>query len=512
MASPLEDDIFDSLKKTAQASEQAKQDQELVSRLHAQYVNQQQREASILADNNTLPVTISEVRVLHASTTRRTFLERICKPLIKADGDEPITLLEARQEIQRVATSLEKLGIYKSPISAYVDVADPTKPSTSPTDLTVYFSAQERGKYTVKTGTEAGHSEGSAYADVQLRNLFGGAESLNAHASLGTRTKSAYSAFFDSPVLSNPDLRFEAGGLVSSTLKPWASHEERLSGGSTKLRWLSPGGHRHEIGYSGVWRQITGVAKNAAPSVRLDAGDTFKSAIAHTWIAERRDYPLLPSRGYLLKTVSELAGFGPLGGDVGFAKVELESAAAVPVPVPGFGLDSGVSLTAGFRAGMLYPLAIGSASRPQPSRINDRFQLGGPTDVRGFHLSGLGPHEAGDALGGDVYAAGGASLLLPFPRTGKDTPLRLQLFANGGRLLGLRGRKGEEMDSAAVARGMRDTVHRLGDGMPSWAAGVGIVYAHPLARFEVNFSLPVAVRRGEEARKGVSFGVGISFL
>ena len=57
-----------------------------------------------------------------------------------------------------------------------------------------------------------------------------------------------------------------------------------------------------------------------------------------------------------------------------------------------------------------------------------------------------------------------------------------------------------------------NTLAELGNGLPSIAAGVGLVYAHPVARFELNFSLPLVVRRGEGARKGVSFGVGMSML
>ena len=44
------------------------------------------------------------------------------------------------------------------------------------------------------------------------------------------------------------------------------------------------------------------------------------------------------------------------------------------------------------------------------------------------------------------------------------------------------------------------------------AAGFGIVYAHPVARFELNFGLPLIMRRGEEGRKGLQFGVGLNFL
>jgi outer membrane protein insertion porin family len=399
-------------------------------------------------------------------------------------------------------------GIFKSPISVFLDRPDPTIPTSSPTDVDVYISAVERGTYTIKTGTEAGASEADAYIHAELRNLFGGAETLNAHGSLGTRTRSAYSLAFDTPVLSNPDFKFQLNGFASSTLKSWASHEEVLRGATSKLLWRSRNGHQHEFGYSGIRRIVTGLADNASPTVRHDAGENFKSSITHTWINDRRDYPLLPSSGYLMKTVSELAGFGPLKGDAAFFKSEAESQVALP-----FG-DTGITFTAGLRGGLIYPLALGSDTTPQQSRINDRFQLGGPTSVRGFRLSGLGPHDGPDAVGGDVYAAGGASLLFPVPKVGKDTPLRFQAFVNGGRLLSLKNpsKEGGPMDSEAVKSSMSKTLKSLQDGLPSTAAGVGLVYAHPIARFEINFSLPLVIRAREEARKGLSFGVGIEFL
>ena len=412
---------------------------------------------------------------------------------------------------------LNRLDIFAQPISTYIDKPDPTEAGSTPTDHNVFVSVKERGRYTIKTGTEAGTLEGSAYLNVVLRNLFGGAESLNANASLGTRTRSAYNAYFDTPILSNPDLRWEIGGQASSTIKPWASHEEVLKGGSTRLLYQTSPGHRHELAYSGFWRQLTGLAEKASPTVRADAGDSFKSSLSHTWTNDTRDYPMLPSRGYLFKTTTELAGLGPLSGDVAFGKFELDSQAAVPIPIPGVEGDTGISFTAGLRGGLLYPLTLSGGSSPSQSRLNDRFQLGGPTDVRGFRLSGLGPRDGQDAVGGDVYAAGGASLLLPLPKTGKDTPLRLQAFINGGRLLALRDTrsgdaKSDAMSSGDVANSVARTVGELANGLPSCAAGFGLVYAHPAARFEVNFSLPLVMRRGEEGRKGISFGVGLTFL
>ena len=286
-----------------------------------------------------------------------------------------------------------------------------------------------------------------------------------------------------------------------------------LKSGWTKLRWWTKGNSKHELSYSGAWRQLTGLASNASPTVRADAGDSVKSSIAHSWTKDRRDSPQLPTRGLLLRTASELAGWGPLRGDVSFFKSELETQAAVPIPLPGM-RNSGVSFTAGLRAGLLYPLSLRPSSAPTASRLNDRFQLGGPTSVRGFRIAGLGPRDGPDAVGGDVYAAGSANLLMPFPGVSPERPFRWQLFVTGGRLLALQGtgKEGGAMDSEAVRKGVYDTVAELGRGLPSTAAGVGLIYALPVARFELNFSLPLVLRKGEDARKGLQFGIGINFL
>ena len=379
--------------------------------------------------------------------------------------------------------------------------------------MDIYLSVREKSRIILNTGTDVGNAEGSAYGHLQLRNLFGGAERLDFNAALGTRTRSAYQASFQTPILSNPDFRWELSGLASSTDKSWASHEEVLKGGSTKLLWITKEGHRHDIGYNGIWRQITGLAKNASPTVRIDAGDSVKSSITHTWVNDRRDNAVLPSHGYYAKTVSELAGWGPLQGDVAFWKSEIETQAALPIPIPGIQGRSGVSLTTGLRAGILYPLTLGSASNPQPSHLNDRFQLGGPSDIRGFRLSGLGPRDGTDSVGGDVFAAGSANLLFPLPGLGSQKPFRIQTFVNGGRLLALKYPKEDGViEGKTVQKSVYSTIAELGKSLPSVAAGVGLVYAHPVARFELNFTLPLVLRKGEDARKGLQFGIGINML
>lgn len=440
--------------------------------------------------------------------------------MLSANRDRPFTLSEAIRETQYAADKLHRHGIqvsapacklvlanwpgiFHEPISIFVDRPDRTDPSTTPTDVDLYLSVREKGRIAFRTGTEAGNTEGSAFTNLYLRNIFGGAESLNLNASLGTRTRTAYQANFEAPILANPDFRGEVGALASSTQKIWASHEEVLKGGWTKLRWLGRGG-KHELGYTGMWRQVTGLAEKASPTVRGDAGDSVKSSVTYSVTNEQRDYPLLPQSGYFARSTLELAGWGPLQGDVAFGKAEVEGQGAVPIPLPGIKGNSGVSFTTGLRAGLMYPLPLGFDSKPQPSRINDRFQLGGPTDVRGFRLGGLGPRDGTDAVGGDVYAAGSANLLMPLPRLGPERPLRVQAFVNGGRLLALKQSEKGEMTSQSVRQSISSTIAELGNGLPSMSAGVGLVYGHPVARFELNFSLPLVIRKGGMSFPGFS--------
>lgn len=510
--------IFDKLKTKPDAAAQKTAEEAHTARLHAQYEAQQKNIETLVSSNNTHPVAISEIRVLNAPHTRRSFLSRLVNPLLSDRNGAPCTLFEARKAIDDTVRKLGKLDIYHHPVSVFIDRANWADASAAPDDLAVYFSVKEKSRYTIRTGTEVGHSDGNAFASASLRNLFGGAESLNVHVSKGTRTRSAFSAVFDTPILSNPDFRFELGGVASSTVRPWSSCEEILREFTPKLKYMTPSGHLHTLSYSGSWRTITGLAEKAAPSIRVEAGDSFKSSLTYTWLNDRRDYPLLPNRGYMTKLVSELAGLGPLKGDVAFLRSEVDSQLALPIPVPGIAssFESGISFATSLRAGMLYPLTLAGQNKPQPSRLNDRFTLGGPSDVRGFKIGGLGPHDGHDSLGGDVYAAASASLLLPFPKVGKDTPLRFQIFANAGRLVALRSRAGEKESSGLTSQDVRDamvhTVRKLGEHLPSTAVGLGVVYAHPMARLEINFSLPWIVRKDEQARKGLTLGVGLDFM
>lgn len=254
----------------------------------------------------------------------------------------------------------------------------------------------------------------------------------------------------------------------------------------------------HELSYTATHRTITGLSDTASPTVRGDAGDSTKSSLTHTLTRDTRPTTHLPTSGSLLINTTELAGVGPLKGDVAFLKNQTEANFA-------FSLPAGITATIGMRGGFIQPLPLADGTTPA-SKINDRFFLGGATDVRGFRECGLGPRDGNDAVGGDVFGAAGASLFFPIPKLGRESPLRLQAFVNGGRLVGVQ--KGGDEQEGGVLGAMKEVIREV----PSCAAGVGLVYAHPQARFELNFALPVVKRVEERGRKGVQFGVGIEFL
>ncbi|KAI6082728.1 outer membrane protein, OMP85 family [Hypoxylon rubiginosum] len=516
-SSPGGNDAFEGLLRSEKESVEQRAAAE---RAQAHDTQSEQRTIELLSHNQTLPVTLSSIQIHGARHTRKSFLDPLFQPLVEDSRNADFTLADLLEQVGGAVEKLQRFDIFQPQILFHLSRPSHLDPSSSPTDLDVSLRVREKSRLLLKTGTDLGNTEGSAYGSMLWRNVFGGAEYLSLNASAGTRTRSAYSAEFGAPVQSNPNLRLSIEGLASSTQKPWASHEEVLKGGGVKLNWLKDNGDRHQLGYSGTWRQLTGLGAGASPSVRGDAGDSVKNAISYLFQRERRNNPMLPQSGYAIKSATELAGWGSLGGDVSFSKSEVEITGAVPIPVPGIRGSSGVSIGGGFRAGLLYPLPLSfGLNGAAPSRINDRFTLGGPTDVRGFSLGGLGPRDGGDALGGDLFAAGSVNMLVPLPRIGPDSPFRLQLFANGGRLVAMKNKMKtsdattkQELGAGAVFNGMISAAKDISTGLPTIAAGVGLVYAHPVARFELNFSLPLVMRRGEDARKGLQVGVGINFL
>ena len=89
---------------------------------------------------------------------------------------------------------------------------------------------------------------------------------------------------------------------------------------------------------------------------------------------------------------------------MGFFKNELELQANIPI------LDDFV-LQGTFNCGLL--------NRYDPDKksmtLADKFYMGGPLNVRGFEMRGVGPESDGNAIGGEMYWATGLHMYAPLP-------------------------------------------------------------------------------------------------
>lgn len=147
-------------------------------------------------------------------------------------------------------------------------------------------------------------------------------------------------------------------------------------------------------------------------------GSFLNSSIGYTLLADRRNDPIRPTRGWNGSIRQDFAG---VGGDVNFIKTEADVAAY-------WGITPEWVVTAQASAGYVTGWA------GDPVRINDRFFKGG-NSFRGFETAGMGPRDLNntDALGGNFYAIGTLEVTIP-NRLPEEYGIRTSAFIDVGTL------------------------------------------------------------------------------
>ena len=228
-------------------------------------------------------------------------------------------------------------------------------------------------------------------------------------------------------------------------------------------------------------------------------GHTLKSALRHILSVDRRDNPVFPTEGSLFKLQQEFAG---IGGDVGYFKNELET--QVNVPLPG---APQVTLQGTFHCGHIKRMTSDTSEKTMT--MADRFYLGGPINVRGFEMRGLGPSSENCALGGLTYWAAGLHLYSPLPFTGPSSStaglfdlFRLHTFFNAGNLMSHANLHGSLQQNVDLA--MQNSRLVYGLGLAFKLGGI--------ARVELNYCVPLRTQKTDKPSPGLQFGVGVDFL
>lgn len=465
------------------------------------------------------------VRIQGLREVRPSFLSALCRPYV--DVTSGVTSLGAWWYGQRASFALPgepatfksllditaAIGSDMARLDLVRDIAASLEPSQLSSgnpeeDVDIILRVKPSKRFFLKTNTSVGQSEGTASIQGKIRNVLGGAETLEGSATLGTRTRHAYNLTFTTPVLASPDVWANVSALAQHRdLTGFISAHE----GQHALRaavmvrppantpqMMSGDGIRNELAYEASHRHFHHLLPGASvayvlcssPSIRRLAKPSFKSSLTYTVENDTRDDPFMTTSGSYWRGALEYAG---LGGDTSFLKAEGYATLA-----RAFG--NGWAWSLGARTGWMHTLD------ERPAYLNDRFMLGGPTDVRMFRLNSLGPRQKYDSLGGDAFWAAGASLLAPIPAR-PEWPLKFHIFANAGQLT-----QAQSCTSTSNPdqRGLPASYTEL--LQPSASMGLGLLFQQGPVRLELNFGLPVLARRSDGTRKGLQFGIGLEFL
>jgi len=361
--------------------------------------------------------------------------------------------------------------------SYFKDVKISTAPSTVPGEIDAKVEVQEGPTGTLSGGL--GYSSlDKIFGVVQLseNNLFGRGWKGSVNSQFGAR-RTTYSIDFRDPHFLDSDFSL----LLSAynTRIRYSDFERKTVGGRVGLGYNFTRFTNASITLREDATRILQV-QNAASQVLLDE---FAKGLQHTrsvtFALNRNttDKFIDPSRGSVQSGSVEYAG-GPLGGDSQFVKYFLNAKAFYPVTA-----TSVFSWNAVW--GHVVP-TVGGEEVP----IFERFFLGGPYSVRGFHSRDLSPKDpnTGEKIGGNKELIGNLEYLFPLVQ---EIAFKGVLFFDVGN---------------TWAQGQWPWT---GDQL-RYAAGVGVRWYSPMGplRFEMGWNLKPGT---SESKRVMEFTIGTAF-
>ncbi|MCZ6887499.1 MAG: outer membrane protein assembly factor BamA, partial [Gammaproteobacteria bacterium] len=234
----------------------------------------------------------------------------------------------------------------------------------------------------------------------------------------------------------------------------------------------------HSVIYTLRNDKIDNIEVNASRFIFAQEGSNTTSSVGHGITYDARDSRIDPSNGYFVRLQQDLAG---LGGNVRYLRNRLSGAYYYPITENFIGSLSG-------SGGYIFGFA------DKDVRLTDRFFVGG-SSLRGFNTAGIGPRDTttNDALGGNLFAVGGAEVSFPlgFP---KEFDVRGRLFTDAGTLTEVDDEGSEIVDDASL---------RL-------SVGFGVTYVSPFGPILVDFAFPV-LKEDIDETETIRFSFGTRF-
>jgi len=216
------------------------------------------------------------------------------------------------------------------------------------------------------------------------------------------------------------------------------------------------------------------VSSDGIPTAELGPNNYSLTTLGLRQVYDRRNDPILPSRGYYLELETGL-GLAVGDGDISFSRIEGQLAAFQPV------IEDVSHLAASLRGGMIIP-----SGDTEELPIDLRFFSGGANSVRSFTERDLGPKaSSGDPRGGEAYWTAN----LEYIHTIKG-PLRGVVFLDAGTL---------SPDHS-----------QFGEGVIKYAAGLGLRLDLPIGPVRLEYGHALSPDEGDPSG-AFHFAIGATF-
>jgi len=233
-----------------------------------------------------------------------------------------------------------------------------------------------------------------------LEDLFGGTGFAGGGQFLRIRLAPAarrqtYSVDFKEPYVFGYDFGLGVRGYGTNTLRE--SYDDRRLGATVVFdKRYDP--LALQLALNGYRVELDNVDVDAPPAVQELVGehDVFSITPAIVW--DTRDSFIFPTEGLRASLSLEYAG-QVLPGDFDFNKLTFETEGHVTL----LETESHLKHVGSFQFTFGWVHSSRTAERVP---LIERFYAGGRDSIRGFDFRGMGPHQAGDPVGGEAYVLG----------------------------------------------------------------------------------------------------------
>ncbi|GAB4290475.1 MAG: outer membrane protein assembly factor BamA [Roseovarius sp.] len=306
-----------------------------------------------------------------------TTLDRVIRRQFKTVEGDPFNPREIRQAAERI----KALNYFK-------DVTVNAREGSRPDQVVVDVQVEETTTGTLSFGGSFSSDAGLGISvGLKERNFLGRGQTLALNLALSGQ-QANYSINFIEPAFLGRDVAFSFSSSYIETDSDNVLFKTEYANFRPGLTFPVTELSRMTLYYSATYTD-QGSYFGASPTLAAESalGGQIASAVGYRFAYDSRDGGLNPNAGVLIDTGIEVAG---LGGDQEYVKSNLRVMGETKV------MHEEVTLRASLEAGAID--FFGS----KKSRAVDRFTQ---KVIRGFEPYGMGPVQAGEHLGGNLFAA-----------------------------------------------------------------------------------------------------------